>query len=353
MTSADMALDYSEESSVDTQVLDCSTAGIAKAAGIVRAGGLVAFPTETVYGLGANALSAQAVARIFEAKGRPRFDPIIVHVASPEEAEPLWTEVPPLARLLMARFWPGPLTLVLPKSDLIPEIVTAGLPTVAVRMPDHPMALALIREAGCPIAAPSANRFGRPSPTHHDHVLDSLGGRIEAVLACGPTPVGIESTVVSLVKAPPRVLRPGGTPLEALREVVGELLVDPSKPSQGATSAPGTLPRHYVPQTPLFLLEPGPPEGREPLSRRRCGILAFRGEWHGFGRVEVLSRSGDLREAAANLFAALHELDRAGLSAIVAEPVPEEGLGVAIMDRLRRAAAGRARVDESSVWIRR
>jgi len=205
MTSADMALDYSEESSVDTQVLDCSTAGIAKAAEIIRAGGLVAFPTETVYGLGANALSAQAVARIFEAKGRPRFDPI--------------------------RFWPGPLTLVLPKSDLIPEIVTAGLPTVAVRMPDHPMALALIREAGCPIAAPSANRFGRPSPTHHDHVLDSLGGRIEAVLACGPTPVGIESTVVSLVKAPPRVLRPGGTPLEALREVVGELLVDPSKPT--------------------------------------------------------------------------------------------------------------------------
>ena len=353
MTSADMALDYSEESSVDTQVLDCSTAGIAKAAGIVRAGGLVAFPTETGYGLGANALSAQAVARIFEAKGRPRFDPIIVHVASPEEAEPLWTEVPPLARLLMARFWPGPLTLVLPKSDLIPEIVTAGLPTVAVRMPDHPMALALIREAGCPIAAPSANRFGRPSPTHHDHVLDSLGGRIEAVLACGPTPVGIESTVVSLVKAQPRVLRPGGTPLEALREVVGELLVDPSKPNQGATSAPGTLPRHYVPQTPLFLLEPGPPEGREPLSRRRCGILAFRGEWHGFRRVEVLSRSGDLREAAANLFAALHELDRAGLSAIVAEPIPEEGLGMAIMDRLRRAAAGRARVDESSVWIRR
>ena len=195
---------------METQVLGCGQAELARAAEVIRAGGLVAFPTETVYGLGADALSAEAVARIFEAKERPRFDPIIVHVASPEEAEGLWREVPATARKLMEGFWPGPLTLVLPKSRAVPEIVTAGLPTLAVRMPDHPVALGLIRAAGRPIAAPSANRFGRPSPTHHEHVLDSLEGQIEAVLACGPTQVGIESTVISLVESPPRVLRPGG-----------------------------------------------------------------------------------------------------------------------------------------------
>ncbi len=335
----------------DTKLLSCSEADIAQAAAIIRAGGLVAFPTETVYGLGADALSAQAVARIFEAKARPRFDPVIVHVASWEEAERLWWNVPELARELAERFWPGPLTLVLPKSQLVPDIVTAGLATVAVRMPDHEAALALIRAAGRPIAAPSANRFGRPSPTHHEHVLDSLGGKIEAVLACGPTPVGIESTVISLTEDPPLVLRPGGTPLEALREVVGKLRLEPPRVNQGAAPAPGTLPRHYVPETPLFLLAGGTPARGEKLPRKRCGLLAFRRGWHDFARVEVLSESGDLREAAANFFSALHALDRAGLSAIVAEPVPEEGLGVAIMDRLKRAAAGRARLDASWVWI--
>ncbi|HAF69782.1 MAG: Sua5/YciO/YrdC/YwlC family protein [Acetothermia bacterium 64_32] len=338
---------------MDTRVLGCGPCDIDRAAGIIRAGGLVAFPTETVYGLGADALSAEAVARIFEAKGRPRFDPIIVHVASHKEAAMLWAEVPQLAWELMARFWPGPLTLVLPKSELVPGIVTAGLPTLAVRMPAHEVALELIRKSGCPIAAPSANRFGRPSPTRPEHVLDSLGGRIEAVLACGPTQVGIESTVLSLVEWPPRVLRPGGTPLEALREVVGELRVDPPRPGPGALPSPGTFPRHYVPQTPLFLLEKGAFKADEKLSRSRCGLLAFTGRWHGFAQVEQLSPSGDLREAAANFFAALHRLDAAELSAIVAEPVPEEGLGVAIMDRLRRAAAGRARLDEDLVWIRR
>jgi len=338
---------------VETQVLGCGQAELARAAEVIRAGGLVAFPTETVYGLGADALSAAAVARVFAAKERPRFDPIIVHVASPEEAEGLWREVPATARKLMEGFWPGPLTLVLPKSRAVPEIVTAGLPTLAVRMPDHPVALGLIRAAGRPIAAPSANRFGRPSPTHHEHVLDSLGGRIEAVLACGPTQVGIESTVISLVESPPRVLRPGGTPLEAIREVVGELRVDPPRPEPGAAPAPGTLPRHYTPVTPLFLLERGEPEGGERLPRRRCGLLALRGAWQGFARVEALSEAGDLQQAAARFFAALHELDRAGLAGIVAEPVPEEGLGVAIMDRLRRAAAGRARLDPQWVWITR
>lgn len=339
---------------METKVLEPTSEGLRIAGGIIRDGGLVAFPTETVYGLGANALDAQAVARIFEAKGRPRFDPVIVHVASLEEAEALWSEVPPLARRLMERFWPGPLTIVLPKRDVVPDIVTAGLPTVAIRMPDHEVALGLIRAAERPIAAPSANRFGKTSPTHQEHVLEELGGRIEAVLACGPTPVGIESTVISLVEDPPRVLRPGGTPLELLREVVGELRADPPRLNRGPAPSPGTMRRHYMPRTPLFLLEAGlPGDDWEELPRERCGYLGFRGAKRGFRFGEVLSARGDLREAAARFFASLHRLDSLGLSAIVAEPVPEEGLGVAIMDRLKRAAQGAARLNQNSVWIKR
>lgn len=333
---------------METRVLAPDEAGIAVAAEVVRRRGTVAFPTETVYGLGADALSARAVARIFAAKERPRFDPVIVHVAAPEEVRPLWTKVPPLARDLMDRFWPGPLTLILPRRRRVPGIVTAGLPTVAVRMPNHPVALNLIRVAGRPIAAPSANRFGRLSPTHHDDVLDQLNGRVDAVIAGGSTLVGIESTVVSLVEDPPRVLRPGGTSLEALRELISDLRMEPP---HGPSASPGTLVRHYVPTTPLFLLEHGPvPEGSEPVDRLSCGFLAFREEWSGFGRVEVMSSSGDLVEAGARFFAALHALDGAGLAAIVAELVPEEGLGVAIMDRLRRAASGRAHLSRDRVW---
>jgi len=333
---------------METKVLAPDEAGIAAAADVIRRRGTVAFPTETVYGLGADALSARAVALIFAAKERPRFDPVIVHVADPGEVRRLWTKVPPLARDLMDRFWPGPLTLILRRTRRVPGIVTAGLPTVAVRMPDHAVALALIRAAGRPIAAPSANRFGRLSPTHHDAVLAQLGGVVDAVIAGGPTSVGIESTVVSLLEDPPVVLRPGGTPLEALRELVPDLRMEPP---HGPSASPGTLPHHYVPATPLFLLERGPaPQGLEPLDRLTCGFLAFREEWSGFGRVEVLSPAGDLVEAAARFFAALHALDGAGLAAIVAEPVPEEGLGVAIMDRLRRASSGRAHLGEEQVW---
>lgn len=330
------------------EVLGVDLEGIERAAAILREGGLVAFPTETVYGLGANALHAEAVAKVFAAKGRPSFDPVIVHVADPAEAEKLWQEVPALARRLMERFWPGPLTLVLPKREAVPDIVTAGLPTVGVRMPAHPVALALIREAGVPIAAPSANRFGRLSPTHHEAVLEQLRDAIDAVIAGGPTPVGIESTVISLVDNPPRVLRPGGTPIEVLRELIPDLRVEPP---YGPSASPGTLPRHYRPATPLFLLERGAPKGGEALERRRCGFLAFQRAWDGFAQVEVLSERGDLVEAAARFFALLRKLDQAGLSAIVAEPVPEMGLGVAIMDRLRRASLGRARLDETRVWI--
>jgi len=288
------------------------------------------------------------VANIFVVKGRPQFDPIIVHVADPAETEKLWQEIPQLAQRLMEKFWPGPLTLVLPKREIVPDIVTAGLPTVAVRMPSHPVALSLIRAAGRPVAAPSANRFGRLSPTHHEAVLEQLGGSIDAVIAGGPTPVGIESTVISLAEDPPRLLRPGGTPIEAILELVPNLRLEPP---QGPSASPGTLSRHYRPLTPLFLLEPGPPEGREVLDRSRCGFLAFQKAWQGFAHTEVLSPQGDLVEAAANFFSLLRKLDKMGLSAIVAEPVPEEGLGLAIMDRLRRASSGRARLDETKVWI--
>ncbi len=330
------------------ELLSADEGGIGRAAEIVRQGGLVAFPTETVYGLGACALSAEAVARVFAVKARPTFDPIIVHVASPQEARRLWARVPRQAQRLMNAFWPGPLTLVLPKKPVVPDIVTAGLPTVGVRMPSHPVALALIRRAGCPIAAPSANRFGRLSPTHHEAVMEQLGESIDAVIAGGPTPVGIESTVVSLVEQPPVVLRPGGTPLEALRELMPNLRVEARS---GPSASPGTLPRHYQPTTPLFLLEPGLLSGGQALDRRRCGLLAFRDSWEGFAHVEVLSPTGDLIQAAACFFSALRALDRMGLEAIVAEPVPEQGLGVAIMDRLRRASSGRASLDAGQVWI--
>lgn len=332
------------------EVLGADQVGVARAAAILRRGGLVAFPTETVYGLGADALCAEAVAKVFEAKGRPRFDPLIVHVADPMEAVGLWQEVPASARQLMRRFWPGPLTIVLPKREIVPDIVTAGLPTVAVRMPAHPVALALIREAGVPIAAPSANRFGRLSPTHHEAVLEQLGDDVDAVIAGGSTPVGIESTVISLVEHPPRLLRPGGTPIEALQEIIPDLRLDPPR---GPSASPGTLPQHYRPLTPLFLLEREAPGEGEVLERRRCGFLAFQRAWEGFAQVEVLSERGDLVEAAARFFSLLRKLDRAGLSAIVAESVPTRGVGVAIMDRLRRASSGRARLDENYVWIAR
>ncbi|RLA78442.1 MAG: threonylcarbamoyl-AMP synthase [Deltaproteobacteria bacterium] len=303
---------------------------IRRAAEVIRRGGVVAFPTETVYGLGADAFNARAVALIFELKGRPRFDPLIVHVADPGDVKRLWQEVDSRARKLMERFWPGPLTLVLPKRAEVPDIVTAGLGTVAVRMPAHPVALALIREAETPVAAPSANPFGRLSPTTAEHVLQGLGERVEVILDGGRCPVGVESTVLAL-DGEPRLLRPGGVPVEQIEEVIGPVKKDlrPTRPE-----APGGLPRHYSPRTPLRLLQ----RGEEIPRGLKVGLLAFKTPREGFVRVEVLSPSGDLREAAARLFEALHRLDSAGLDLILAESVPEEGLGLAIMDRLRRAS---------------
>lgn len=310
---------------------------IHQAATFIRAGGLVAFPTETVYGLGADALNPMAVAKIFEVKNRPRFDPLIVHIADVSLMEKLCTLGDERARKLIDRFWPGPLTLVLPKSEIVPEIVTAGLPTVALRMPAHPVALALIREAGTPVAAPSANPFGYLSPTTAEHVKEQLGEKVDMILDGGPCQVGVESTIINLSQPEAVLLRPGGLPLEQIEQTIGKVRIaatDSSRPQ-----APGQLPRHYSPRTPLRILmgdTPRIPEGK------RVGLLAFRhpSENLPYERIEVLSPAGDLKEAAVNLFACLHKLDRAGLDVIYAEPVPAVGLGRAIMDRLMKAAAG-------------
>jgi L-threonylcarbamoyladenylate synthase len=307
---------------------------IQKAAQIIQEGGLVAFPTETVYGLGADALNPYAVARVFEAKNRPRFDPLIVHVADLRQAEILVERFPEAALRLAEKFWPGPLTLVLPKSPLVPDLVTSSLPTVALRIPRHPLALELIRESGRPLAAPSANPFGGVSPTTAEHVRRSLPGKVDMVLDGGPCEVGVESTVVSFLERDPALLRLGGTPLEEIQTFLGRALKIPTAAPAGPLHSPGQLASHYAPRTPLMLEGP-PPDGA------KAGLLSFQRpeSSRGFQTLEVLSEKGDLREAAANLFAALRRLDESGLDWILARLVPDQGLGRAINDRLRRAAA--------------
>lgn len=305
---------------------------IARAAEALRKGELVAFPTETVYGLGANALDPAAVARIFEVKGRPRFNPLIVHISSPAELPSIVREVPADAQALATAFWPGPLTLVLPKQGNIPDLVTAGLDTVGVRVPSHPVAREFLRAAGVPVAAPSANRFMEISPTTADHVRASLGPAIDFILEGGPSEVGLESTIVDFVKGRARVLRTGGIPHEALEKALGYAPLH-IEGNEGVL-APGMLSRHYSPHTKLvFSTPPNLPE--------RSGLLAFTPALaeSNFEAVEILSSSGDLREAASNFYAALRRLDEQNLDLIVAPLLPEEGLGMAINDRLRRAGA--------------
>jgi L-threonylcarbamoyladenylate synthase len=313
---------------------------IAEAADILRRGGVVAFPTETVYGLGADAFNARAVARVFEVKARPSFDPLIVHLADAGERGRVAATDDPRAAVLAARFWPGPLTLVLPRRPEVPDLVTAGLDTVGVRVPAHPAARALIAAAGTPVAAPSANPFGYVSPTTAAHVAELLGTAVDLVLDGGPCRVGVESTILSLAGDVPVILRPGGVPREALEDALGLPLETAGLDERPL--APGQLPRHYATRTPLAILagEAGPPpEGR-------VGLLAWRrAPERGYAAVELLAPDGSPETAAANLFAALRRLDAARLDLILAEPCAETGLGHAIMDRLRRAAepAGRIR----------
>lgn len=323
-----------------TEIVSAANAA-GRAVELLGRGEIVALPTETVYGLAADALNPVAVAKIFEAKERPRFDPLIVHLPDQQ-----WLER--VARIdhrsraqiekLTRQFWPGPLTLVLERQPVIPDMVTAGLNTVAVRMSSHPVFASVIATFGKPLAAPSANRFGRISPTTGRDVLAELAGRIPLIVDAGPTPHGIESTIVALLDEGIEILRRGPVTEEQLRAIgFGQA---PRREDIGAAPrAPGQLPVHYAPQTPLRVIEsansfsPGPGE--------RCGLLAWSQvkNVERFAAVRRLSDSQDLREAAANLFRHLRELDDLGLDLIVAERVPESGLGAAIMDRLRRASA--------------
>jgi L-threonylcarbamoyladenylate synthase len=329
---------------------------IQEAASLLRAGQLVAFPTETVYGLGANALDEQAVQRIFEAKERPTSDPLIVHIVDGAQFDAVATDVPDVARRLTARFWPGPLTLVLRRSVNIPPNVSSGLDTVAVRMPEHPVAQAILRAADVPIAAPSANLFSRPSPTTAHHVLNDLDGRIAMIIDGGPTTIGLESTIVSLVEEAPMVLRPGGVTLEALRAALPTVIFHPRYlvSEHAHAPAPGMLLKHYSPsaETLLFsgrldtvlmqmrltartLVEQG----------KKVGILTPEEEQKEFAdlpvQVALLGSRRDLGDISARLFGGLRELDQQHVDVILVRGFERIGLGVAIWDRLLRATEGR------------
>ena len=318
---------------MEPTIVPAGDSAIARAARLLRDGELVAFPTETVYGLGGDATSDRAVARIFAAKGRPRFNPLILHVPGLAEAEPL-AVFDERARGAARRFWPGPLTLVLPRrSDSgLSLLASAGLDTIAVRAPRHPVAQSLLRATGRPIAAPSANRSGRVSPTMAAHVAAELSESLALILDGGPCPVGLESTVLDLTGTVPVLLRPGGVALEELAELLGA--IETPRGDAAAPRAPGSLPSHYAPDLPVRL------DARE--ARPGEALLGFGPEAPpGFAEVLWLSQTGDLAEAAANLFALLRRLDRPEFAGIAVMPIPERDLGRAINDRLRRAAAAR------------
>jgi len=314
----------------------------------IKKGNLVAFPTETVYGLGADALNEKAVAKIFQAKERPFNDPLIAHIADIKELYRLSRQVPLLALKLAKAFWPGPLTLVLKKSELVSDIVTADLDTVAVRMPADNIALSLIREAKTPIAAPSANLFGKTSPTTAKHVVDDLGGKIEMIIDGGKTKVGVESTVLDVTVEPVRVLRAGGISVEKLKEVIGQVKM--SKELEEGFRSPGMLNSHYSPQAKLILVEKKGDaqvgEVRRLASKYiaqelKVGIMAKeenQNKYNGF-EFKVIGKGSELDVCATNLFSTLRSFDKEGFEIIIAEGLEEHDLGLAIMERLRKAAA--------------
>jgi L-threonylcarbamoyladenylate synthase len=320
-------------------VTSADAGSIRHAAQILREGRLVVFPTETVYGLGANALDPDAVRRIFLAKDRPPDNPLIVHVPDVAAAQHLVTAWPPAAERLAAAFWPGPLTLVLPRSRRVPDIVTAGLDSVAVRNPQHYVALSLLREAGVPIAAPSANSSGRPSPTRIQDAVADLGDQVTLYLDAGPTEVGLESTVVSLLGPQPVILRPGGVPREAIEKIVGPVSVQTA--AAGPVRSPGVAHVHYAPRARLVLCKTA--NLTATLQRLRQGgrrVAAVASHEAGLDGtdVRVPGSRGDARAWAHGLFATLRDLDEQHYETIVVEEIPEAGLGAAVMDRLRRGA---------------
>jgi L-threonylcarbamoyladenylate synthase len=364
------------------RILPVSEENIRLAAEALRGGHLVAFPTETVYGLGADAFNVSALAKVFAAKRRPRFDPLIIHIAALGDLErvadlsALERENREKVRAITARLWPGPLTLILPKQPEVPDLATSGLPTVAVRFPDHPAARQLILLSTGAVAAPSANPFGYLSPTRAEHVRDQLGEEVALILDGGRTSVGVESTVLDLCSGPPRILRPGGSARERIEGIIGPVEFPvpgearspvpgspPGRPSSpDRPLSPGQMKSHYAPRTPLslhrreemitlpdnpaegFLFFDGPSrtawlQGSGSLGKDFSPAGAAENQAPGEGRIRTLSETGDMIEAAANLFDLLHGLDRLGLSRIRAGKVPETGLGAAVNDRLRRAAA--------------
>jgi L-threonylcarbamoyladenylate synthase len=311
---------------------------IARAAAILRGGGLVAFPTETVYGLGALALDADAVRRIFAAKGRPANNPVIVHVAEIADAVAISAEWPAIAERLARRFWPGPLTLVVPRGAAVPDATTAGGPTVAIRVPAHPVALALLRAVGAPIAAPSANRSSQLSPTRADHVLHGLDGRINLVLDGGPTTGGIESTVLDVTTSPPCLLRPGLIGPGELVAAVGPVSQNASRDMGEVLPSPGMLPRHYAPRTPLECSVDGRERVAELLrAGARIGWLTWNEPASTAGLI-VPRMPMDTPGYAAHLYAVLHTLDDAGLDRIIVDLPPDNEEWLAVRDRLRRAS---------------
>lgn len=326
------------------------SAKIKIAAEEIKKGNLVAFPTETVYGLGADAINEKAVAKIFQAKGRPFNDPLIVHIADVKELNRLAKHVPQIALKLAKIFWPGPLTLILKKSELISDIITAGLDTVAIRMPADNIALSLIREAQTPIVAPSANLFRRISPTTAQHVADDLDSKIEMIIDGGKTKVGVESTVLDITAKPVQVLRAGGVSVEQLKEVIGQVKI--GEELERGFRSPGMLNSHYSPRARLILVE----EREEAQVREvfrlaleykvqgfKVGIMAKeenQNKYNGF-QVKVIGKGSELNICATNLFSTLRSFDKEGFSIIIAEGLEEKGLGLAIMERLRKAAVSK------------
>ena len=336
-----------------TELLPVTPEALARAGALIRSGELVAFPTETVYGLGADALNADAVKRIFEAKGRPGDNPLIVHISAIDQLRPLIaTEPSPLARALMDACWPGPMTLIFPKSDLVPMAVTAGLDTVAVRYPAHPDARALIDAAQRPIAAPSANRSGRPSPTTAQHVWADMEGRIPMILDGGPCQVGLESTVIDVTGDVPRVLRPGGVTPEMIERICGAAQVDeavmrPLKEGERPRS-PGMKYRHYAPKGALTIVKGSAENVAEAINRlydeaeaggQKPLILALESHLPAYGDRQTLSLGPDAEAMAHRMFDALRRADDLGAEVLFSEAVPDSGLGLAVMNRLGRAAA--------------